>query len=167
MKTSNLRLSGVLFFAVAVSVLCHLVLLFLMAGRDRAQVAPVGLSGVILKANLVGHTVIVPRDQLAAKASDISANSSAGAGDGLDTAAASSSEQRSGSTWRRSYASRESVYGLMSASQRQAQQNAEQLLQGRQASSFVKEIDAQINGIKHDECAGNIPISMAPAPSRK
>lgn len=118
-----------------------------------------GLSGVILKANLVDHPAVVPVNPLAKMPTDISVTSpsSAGGGDSGESAVVEAAALRVGSPWRRSYASRESAYGLVSASQRQAQQNAEQLLQGRQTSGFDKESDTRINGIKQDACAGVIP----------
>lgn len=143
-------------------------LLFVMAGYERTQVAPMGLSGVVLKANLVDHAAVVTVDQFAVKPTDIAvkSSSSAGGGDNGDSAIAEA-PIRVGSSWRRSYASRESVYGLMSAPQRQAQQHADQLLQGRQTSGSVKELNGKINGIKHDECAGNIPDQHDPCPIKE
>lgn len=158
-----LRLPGMIFIALAFSVLCHLVLLFLLAGVDRGSATMTGLPGAVLKATLVDHATVQTVSQLTDKVADAPVETAGGTGaSGL--VATPSPVQRVGSPWRRSYASRESVYGLMAAPQRQAQQHAEQLLQGRETSHFVKESDAKVHGIKQDECTGNISDQHSACP---
>lgn len=122
-----------LVFALAISALFHFMLLFLMARYDRVTASTIGLSGMVLRADLVNLAALSKVDNVAAQESKLTEPQASGSGNTGDVAKTSESGQRSSSPWRRSYASRESAYGLMAVPKHQAQQSAERIFLGREA----------------------------------